>query len=261
MKKLLMLFFSINWFCSPMVFSQNKIVLHGNIKNPIADTIHLNNIWGDECKSKIDPKGNFAFVFTPKSSDSFYNFQYGDIIIPTYLSFNDTLIMNFDYNDVNSSIEYTGKKEESIFNQSLFNLSKGKSAPDFTLIDNNGKNVSLSDFKGKYIFIDVWASYCGGCIKEIPYYEKLKEKYKNNNIVFISISGDKDKDRWLKTIKKKGMTGIQLINQEFKADFSNKYLNYGSPRYILLDREQKMIYAVAPKPSNVDEILRKLKGI
>lgn len=71
-------------------------------------------------------------------------------MIATYLSANDTLIMNFDYNDVNSSIQYLGKLAE--FNKSQYLISKGKPAPDFTLCDINGKNISLCDFKGKYIY-------------------------------------------------------------------------------------------------------------
>ncbi|MGD1045046.1 MAG: hypothetical protein ABR936_06935 [Bacteroidota bacterium] len=99
-------------------------------------------------------------------------------------------------------------------------------------------------------------------MKEIPYYEKLKEDFKDKNIVFISISGDDDKDRWLKTIEKKRLTGIQLLNQGYKTDISKKYFNHGSPRYILIDKEQKILSGYAPRPSSgMDKILGKLKGI
>lgn len=119
----------------------------------------------------------------------------------------------------------------------------------------------MSTFKGKYVYIDVWASYCGGGIKEIPYFEKLKEDFKDKNIGFLSISGDTKEGRWLRVIDKKNMTGIQLINPGFKSDFSPKYLSYGSPRYILIDKEQKIINANAPKPSDIDGLLNNLEGI
>lgn len=112
------------------------------------------------------------------------------------------------------------------------------------------------------IYIDVWASYCSGCMKEIPFFQKLEEKFKNKNIVFISISGDSDKVRWLNTINKKQLTGIQLFNQGFKSDFSKKYLNFGSPRYILIDKNQNILSIYTPSPSNgINKILSRLEGI
>ncbi|MGD1045047.1 MAG: redoxin family protein [Bacteroidota bacterium] len=159
MKKVLVGFSIVFWFFVQTVFSKDKIVFLGQIKNSIADTITLNDNWGGIYKTTVDPKGNFFFVFNAESEE-FYNFNYRDILITTYLFPNDTLIMNFDYKDINSSIEYIGKKLE--YTKPLYSISKGKPAPDFTLSDMNGQSVSLSNFKGKYVYIDVWSSYCGG---------------------------------------------------------------------------------------------------
>lgn len=240
------------------LFSQENILFKGHIKNFNDKSIHLSDIWGKNLSTEIDSCGDFSFNFE-YNSGGFFNFSYNEYLIPVHLSINENLVMNFDYLNIDSTITYLGKDVD--FNKALYNLSKGKPAPDFTLPDINEKKISLSEFKGQYIYIDVWTSYCGGCIKEIPYFEKLKKDFQGRNIVFLSISGDSKKERWLKVINKKDMTGIQLINKDFKSDFSNKYLNYGSPRYILIDKEQRIINANANKPSEITEILNNLEGI
>lgn len=87
-------------------------------------------------------------------------------------------------------------------------LSVGKKAADFSLLDQHGKTVSLSDFKGKYVYIDVWATWCGPCVQEIPMLEKLAKQLADKNIVFLSISIDKNKEAWLEKIEQDKMEGI-----------------------------------------------------
>ena len=71
------------------------------------------------------------------------------------------------------------------------NLMPGKPAPDFELIDDKGEKCRLSDLKGTYVFVDVWATWCKGCVMEIPYMEKLQEHFANDKrITLISISWD-----------------------------------------------------------------------
>ena len=71
----------------------------------------------------------------------------------------------------------------------------GKPSPDFELEDHKGGTKSLKDFKGKYVYIDVWATWCGPCLGQIPSLQKLEEKYKDKKIAFISISIDTPEDR------------------------------------------------------------------
>lgn len=75
-------------------------------------------------------------------------------------------------------------------------LSVGALSPNFNCTDLSGKKVSLSDFKGKYVYIDIWATWCGPCQREIPHLQKLEEKYHGKDIYFVSISCDNNKKAW-----------------------------------------------------------------
>ena len=75
-------------------------------------------------------------------------------------------------------------------------LKKGDVCPKFVFKDVDGEKMSLEQFKGKYVVIDVWASWCQPCKQEFPNLKKLEEKYKDKNIVFVSISSDAQERRW-----------------------------------------------------------------
>ena len=124
------------------------------------------------------------------------------------------------------------------------NLLKGKPAPGFTFEDVNGKMVSLSDFKGKYVFLDVWNIYCGPCIAQIPYIKKYEEELKNENIAFIAVSCDrqKEKQKWRDFVIKKEMVGHQLIMDNGRdSDFLIDYNIKGFPTFIVVDPDGNMV--------------------
>ncbi|MCG8307659.1 MAG: TlpA family protein disulfide reductase [Cytophagales bacterium] len=147
----------------------------------------------------------------------------------------------------------------------LNSLNPGNISPSFTNYENyNGSTTSFEDLKGKYIYIDVWATWCAPCIAEIPYLKKIEKKYKNKNIVFVGISIDKinNREKWKKMIDQKELNGIQLISDnDWNSDFIKEYLINGIPRYILIDPEGKIISSDAPRPSdpNLEELLDTLK--
>jgi thiol-disulfide isomerase/thioredoxin len=131
-------------------------------------------------------------------------------------------------------------------------LVKGDVSPEFSYETVSGKTVSLSDLKGKYVYIDVWATWCGPCIKQIPYLRKLEERYHNKNVVFVSISVDKEevKDTWRQFVKDKELGGLQLFaDKSFDSDFMNAYAINSIPRFILIDPDGKIINPEAPRPS------------
>ena len=132
------------------------------------------------------------------------------------------------------------------------NLAKGAESPKFVDYENNaGGTTSLDDLKGKYVYIDLWATWCQPCKNEIPFLKKVEEKYHNKNIEFVSISVDRQKDyeTWKKMIVDKELSGIQLYAKEDKA-FMDAYKVSGIPRFILLDPEGKIVDSNAPRPSN-----------
>ena len=138
----------------------------------------------------------------------------------------------------------------------------GTLAPDFRFKNVKGKEVSLKQLRGKYVYIDVWATWCGPCCKELPFLQKLEEKMKGKNITFVSISYDRKKEDWVNMVKKDKLGGIQLhfggdekFFQEFRID--------AIPRFILVDKEGKVVKAFMSRPSNpeTEQFLMALKGI
>ena len=128
-------------------------------------------------------------------------------------------------------------------------IAKGQPAPNFKYLDINGKEVALADLAGKYVYIDVWATWCGPCRGEIPHLQKLEHQYAGKNIHFVSISCDQDKSAWEKMVKEDKLGGIQL---HFGGDeeFMDTFMITGIPRFILLDREGKILNANMTRPSN-----------
>jgi thiol-disulfide isomerase/thioredoxin len=136
----------------------------------------------------------------------------------------------------------------------------GKSAWDFTLPDTAGKLVSMKDFKGKVVLIDVWATWCGPCKAEFPYLKEIEEEYKDNaNMVFVGISTDKieKKDSWLNLIQNEKPGGIQLIDDLGKA-FARKYGITAIPRFMLIDKQGRWMEVRCPRPSDKDNLKKYL---
>lgn len=128
-------------------------------------------------------------------------------------------------------------------------LAPGQPSATFSLPDINGKTVALEDLKGRYVYIDVWATWCGPCRAEIPHLKKLEEAYTGKGIAFVSISCDQNKTAWKNMVTKDQMKGIQLYMGN-KNDFMKKYMINGIPRFILLDKEGRIINANASRPSD-----------
>lgn len=131
-------------------------------------------------------------------------------------------------------------------------LAKGKPSPKFENYENfKGGTTSLDDLKGKYVYIDMWATWCQPCKNEIPFLQKVEKKYHGKNIEFVSISVDQKKDYevWKKMVADMNLSGVQLYSNRDKA-FSGAYRVNSIPRFILLDPQGNIIDANAPRPSS-----------
>ena len=142
--------------------------------------------------------------------------------------------------------------------KTIESLGKGKIAPKFTAKTLEGKLVYLSDLKGKYVAIDVWATWCGPCKQQAPYFEKLALKYKKYKIQFVSLSVDDDTKKWYIEAKTKTKSILQWhINN--KSLFGKEYGIESIPRFILIDSNGKFVNARMTQPMDAafEIIIRK----
>ena len=123
----------------------------------------------------------------------------------------------------------------------------------FDYENHKGGKTKLEDLRGKYVYIDVWATWCGPCRAEIPFLKKAEEKYHGKNIEFVSISVDvdKDHDKWVTFVKEKGLGGMQLFaDKNWNSEFMKSYNINSIPRFILLDPKGNIVDSDAKRPSD-----------
>ncbi|MGB5321899.1 TlpA family protein disulfide reductase [Lutimonas sp.] len=179
---------------------------------------------------------------------------------------------NIDSSIVNSSLKSIDPMLDSYrryINADLAmkrDLPKGAPSPSFVDYENyNGGKTSLADLKGKYVYIDVWATWCGPCKAEIPSLKKIEKEYHGKNIAFVSMSIDDDRSHggswekanedWKKMVAEKELGGIQIFAPKgWKSEFVQNYKINGIPRFILVDPEGNIVSASAPRPSSEELI-------
>lgn len=137
-------------------------------------------------------------------------------------------------------------------------IQPGMPAPDFTLKNLAGEQVSLSSFRGKYALLDFWGTWCGWCIKGMPKMKTYYEKYKDK-IEFVGIDCRDTEDKWRAGVKKYGLPWVNLYNG-FDNELMTKYAIPGFPTKILLDAEGKIVQVFVGESEEMyqklDELLK-----
>jgi thiol-disulfide isomerase/thioredoxin len=227
-----------------------------------------------------------SFVFSGKGADN-SNFIVAQIKESQKLG-NPTLILEMEETEFKNKVETIKRRYDSIltsyknidstliamanqqttqminyFNKTYTSnkaMAKGTPSPKFEdYTDFKGGKKSLDSFKGKYVYVDIWATWCGPCIKQIPFLKTLEKEYKRKNIEFISISTDEARrsggswdaaeKKWKDFIKARQLTGTQLwAGQDFS--FQQAYQINAIPRFILIDPQGNIVDANAPRPSD-----------
>ena len=126
-------------------------------------------------------------------------------------------------------------------------------SPTFNYENHKGGTTKLEDLRGKYVYIDVWATWCGPCIAEIPHLKRVEQQFHGKNIEFVGISIDtkKDYEKWKKFVVTKELAGIQLFaDNDWNSDFVKAYGINGIPRFILIDPQGNIVNANADRPSS-----------
>ena len=178
-----------------------------------------------------------SIVTTLKRGISFYNMEKLDLYYQTYvkLAAND------------KGINRIKEKYDRIKT-----LKKGSPSPSFNYPDSSGKNISLESLKGKLVYVDVWATWCGPCKAQIPFLKQLEEKYREEDIAFVSLSIDQLKNisKWKNMIVDKELEGIQIIaDKAWRSKFVTDYVIEGIPRFILIDKDGNLMDPMAPRPA------------
>ena len=162
-----------------------------------------------------------------------------------FYGFNNSEIAYQKFRPEIKTAEYLDTLEK--FHTNIQRLKSGNDAPDFQLKDNNGKTVSLSNFRGKIVYIDFWGVHCGACIIDIEgNATKVHKKYKD--VVFINVCVDVEEKEWKKSLKTLELEGINVlakgwINNQVCKDYGINAI----PHYVLIDKQGKLINNSAPR--------------
>ena len=228
-----------------LTLAVNKLVYleHPDIKTEDFDSIYYKNLT------------------TYLSPEELNNYIYGDIhyylehfnsdyyvkkksIVNTYLT-DSTLVEKLEQ-------EYTDLQKE--LNKGY---AKGLNKYDYGTDENKDKTFKdiLSKYKGKVIYFDIWASWCGPCKAELPYSKKLKAKFKGKEVAFIYLSTDRNQKAWenilvLMRLEGEHYRSNKTIGKYLSDEFNLEYI----PHYIIFDKEGKMVQNNAPRPSSTEVI-------
>jgi len=153
---------------------------------------------------------------------------------PWYARLVDTLIV---YHPTNV---YVKSLYDKVSNERK--LAIGSPAPDITGPDPDGKEHSLSDYRGKVVLIDFWAGWCGPCRKENPNLVRLYAEYKDKGFEIFGVSLDRTRESWVNAIKADGLTWPQVSDLKYwQSELSKEYKVSSIPHTVLIDQEGRII--------------------
>ncbi|MEH6763061.1 MAG: TlpA disulfide reductase family protein [Aequorivita antarctica] len=221
---------------------------------------HFNRLVNEETFESGN--NNQTVMYLKKVNEALPNGYAKDKMMSSYLRFglkpDETLDEAYNiYKNSNPNPENLATLTER-YNK-LKTITAGNPSPTFNYENHKGGTTDLATLKGKYVYIDVWATWCGPCLREIPALKEVEKDYHNKNVDFVSLSIDEPKDyeKWKAMVSEKELGGIQLMaDNNWKSKFVEDYAIMGIPRFILIDPQGNIISADAPRPS--DPKLRKM---
>ena len=160
-----------------------------------------------------------------------------------------------DYKSNYANVEYLPVIEANY--EAWSKLAKGQKAPTFAYQTPKGETVDLAEMKGKIVYVDVWATWCGPCKGEIPASKELKKKFADrDDVVFMYVSVDDKEDSWRNFLNDDPeFKGVHVITGTgWKSKITEDYMIDGIPRYMLIDQQGLIVSASAPRPSSGERI-------
>lgn len=250
-------------------YQKNLISDDSLILNNIAYSSFLEKKFFNEITNQISLEGekiekkrwpdysvNEQFEFTElafeeKRTKDFLRFKtlYNKIHTLGVISQND--IRQFENTHPNPKYLQVIKNE---FSQLPITLQNDTTLPNYTFIDRNEQEVNLYDFQGKILYVDLWATWCGPCASERPYFEALMKDFASNqdDITFLGISIDResDKEKWKEFINRRKYEGVQLmVENAFESQICQDLKVQTIPRFFIVGRDSKLIQSKALRPS------------
>lgn len=207
--------------------------------NFLAQYIRREENFTEEAFTK--EQSEFQKLFELKKKEDLANLEVGDYDP----EFKKILLASFENNN-----RYILQAYESV---SRANKLKGTPSPEFNFENHKGGTTKLSDLKGKYVYVDIWATWCAPCRQEIPYLQKIEKKYEDKKIAFVSISIDQksDYEKWKTFVTTKQLGGVQLFaDNDWNSEFMVKYGVTSIPRFILLGPDGNIVNSNAQRPSD-----------
>ena len=129
-------------------------------------------------------------------------------------------------------------------------ISPGQPAPEVAFENIEGGILTMEDFKGSIVYIDVWATWCGPCIQELPKLKELQDQFKDKKVVFLSVSIDDKKEPWISFVNERQLDGVHVYSPGGWGSEINEYYMINSiPRFILIDQNGNIVNASAARPS------------
>nr|WP_321233053.1 TlpA disulfide reductase family protein [uncultured Psychroserpens sp.] len=238
-----------------------KNMTFDNAEDYKSSQSYKNMAFGQTLDDLFEPIGDDINAITTSDLKSLENIKVAalkDDVIDYLSKFlvspaNSNMESIYNFLKTNSTKEDTKKLLTETFEKNK-DLVRGKPSPEFVNYENHqGGEMSLADLKGKYVYVDVWATWCGPCIREIPSLKEVEKKFHNENIAFVSTSIDeaKNHDKWVTMVNEKELSGVQLMaDNDWTSDFVKGYGIQGIPRFILIDPDGNIVSADAPRPSD-----------